>query len=353
MDARALPPLPQDNLDRVFHGLGEQAWRRFAGQRFFITGGTGFLGKWMLSTLIDADRRLGLGCHIEVLTRDPAAFVLAAPGLAKAPGVELLQGDVRDFAFSASPLDVVLHGATDVVAQHSPMDTFSTCVEGTRRVLARAQAGGARDFLLMSSGAVYGAHPADPQGVSEDFQGAPDTTRPASAYGEGKRASEWLACAQGADSGLQVKIARIYAQVGPYLPLDKHFAIGNFIRDAMAGREVVVQGDGTPMRSYLHVTDTVIWLWAMLLRGQPQRAWNVGGEEAISIADLAHKVRAWVGSHAPVRILQPADASRRVECYVPDVRRARTELQVPPPLALDEALVRTLRWLRDNPMIDV
>lgn len=352
MRGPALPTLPQDDLDRMFHGLDLSEWQRLAGRRFFFTGGTGFLGKWMLSSLLDADRRLGLGVEVEVLTRRPEAFAEAMPWLATAPGVRLLRGDVRDFELPSGPVDVVIHGATDVVAQSSSMDTFLTCVEGTRRVLARAQAGGARDFLLLSSGAVYGPHPSQGRGVAEDFAGAPDPTLPASAYGEGKRASEWLACAQGAESGLRVKIARIYAQVGPYLPLDKHFAIGNFIRDAMAGREVLVQGDGTATRSYLHAADTVTWLWAMLLRGLPQRAWNVGGEEAVSIAELAHKVSGLLGSGAAPRVLGVADPSRPVGRYLPDVRRARSELRLPPPLPLDEAIMRTARWIRHNHLIE-
>ncbi len=341
-------PFPADDLDRIFSGLTEPEWRRLAGQRIFFTGATGFLGKWMLASLIEADRRIGLGCRIEVLTRSPATFAETMPALAGAAGVELLQGDVRSFQTATGALDLVIHGATDVAAPQSPLETFQTCTEGTRRVLDLAEATGARDFLLLSSGAVYGRHPDHPGAVTEDFRGAPDPTSPASAYGEGKRVSEWLACAQGARAGLQVKIARIYAQVGPYLPMDGHFAIGNFIRDALGGQPVVIQGDGRPQRSYLHVTDTVIWLWAMLMRGAPMRAWNVGGAEPITTADLARKVVSLTGSPAPIEVRQLPDLSRPAECYVPVVERALGELQVPQPLDLDEAILRTVRWMRDK-----
>jgi nucleoside-diphosphate-sugar epimerase len=165
----------------------------------------------------------------------------------------------------------------------------------------------------------------------------------------GKRASEWLACAAAVDGGPRAKIARIYAQVGPYLPLDKHFAIGNFIADAIAQREIVVRGDGTPFRSYLHAADTTVWLWKMLVRGPSGRAWNVGGDEGISIAALARRVAQTLGSTQGWRILTPADPSKAIECYVPDTSRARSELGVKQTITLDESIRRTANWIAGRP----
>lgn len=346
-----LPLLPSADLDHMFHGIGETDWLRLSGCRLFVTGGTGFIGKWLLSALTDADRRLSLGCSIEILTRSPEVFQAAMPHLAGAKGVTLHRGDVRDFAFPSGQFDVVIHGATDVISQQSPRETFSTCVVGTSRALDFARTSGARDFLLTSSGAVYGRHPANMSGVPEDFHGGPDPTLPGSAYGEGKRVSEWLSCVQGAETGLQVRIARLYAQVGPYLPLDKHFAIGNFIGDAMADREILIRGDGTPLRSYLHAADTAIWLWAIMLRGAPCRAWNVGGDEAISIVALAQKIATLLGSTKGIKVLTLADPACLPERYVPDVSRARTELKLPSPIPFDDAILRTAAWLRQHDLL--
>jgi dTDP-glucose 4,6-dehydratase len=196
----------------------------------------------------------------------------------------------------------------------------------------------------MSSGAVYGRHPNQLLGVSESYCGGPDPTLLSSAYAEGKRAAEWLSCSAGAHTGLKVKIARIYAQVGPYMPLNKHFAIGNFIKDALANQEIIIQGDGTPIRSYLYIADTVTWILAMLVRGQPGRAWNVGGQECISILGLAERVRTLLNSNKDIKILTARDSNAPVECYVPDVSRAFTELKLPFSLSLNEAILRTAVW---------
>ena len=95
----------------------------------------------------------------------------------------------------------------------------------------------------MSSGAVYGRQPLTVDHISEDYSGAPLTTDPKSAYGNGKRASEWLAATYAAEKGLSCKIARCFAFVGPYLALDKHFAVGNFMRDVLSGKPILIGGD--------------------------------------------------------------------------------------------------------------
>jgi nucleoside-diphosphate-sugar epimerase len=346
VSAPAYPLLPQADLEHAFRAVGEAGWHALAGRRLFVTGGTGFVGKWMLATLLEADRRLGLGCELTVLSRDPQAFAAASPQLAHAPGIRLVQGDVRTFEFPAGRFDTVLHAATDVVARSSPTATFETCVQGTRRTLDFAAQAEAADFLLVSSGAVYGRQPPQLERVPETHAGAPDPLLPASAYGEGKRVSEWLACTRAAESTLEVKIARCFAFVGPLLPLDKHFAIGNFLRAAMAGEDIVIQGDGTPYRSYLHAADMAAWLWAVLLRGRPGAAYNVGGEEALSIAELARRVVRVLESGSAVRTLRAAAPASAPERYVPDVARARAELDLPEPIALDPALLRTAHWHR-------
>ncbi len=348
MPAGQSSPLPQADLDHAFQAVGEASWRTLAGARIFLTGGTGFVGKWLMETLLDADRRLGLGCELVVLSRDPEAFAAAQPRLARAPRVTLVRGDVRDFEFPAGAFTHVVHAATDVVAQNSPLATFATCVEGTRRAIDFALHAGAADFLLVSSGAVYGRQPPTLERLEESFAGAPDPLSPASAYGEGKRVSEWLCAAHGASSPVRFKVARCFAFVGPHLPLDKHFAVGNFLRDAMAGEQITIQGDGTPYRTYLHAADMAAWLWAALLRGQAGRAWNVGGHEAVSIAELARRTVSAIGSAASVAVLKTAEPGKPAERYVPDVSRAQRELALPDPIPLDEAIARTARWHRET-----
>ena len=330
------------DLDRT-HSIVGSRWESLRHGRVFLTGGTGFVGKWLLATLIDADERLNLQCEITVLTRNPAKFQDAAPWLANAPCVTLIPGNVIDFVFPAGPFTHIIHAATDVAVQAAPLAVFDTCVMGTRRVLDLALSSDAGSVLLVSSGAVYGPQPSLIAAVEETFGGGPDPLSAAYAYAHGKRAAESLASFYAAH-GLNVKIARCFAFVGPYLPLDVKFAVGNFIRDAIRGERIIVRGDGTAVRSYLHASDMAAWLWAALVDGQQGVAYNVGSSEAVSLENLALLISNLTESTAGVAVLGRTAEAATPDRYVPNVSRALAALRVGRPLGLADALARTFQW---------
>ncbi len=322
---------------------GRCPWERYGGARIFITGGTGFFGGWLLESLLWANDRLGLGLLVEVLTRDPDAFRRARPHLADHPAVALLRGDVLSLEPTIGPFTHVLHAATPAsvkVNLETPRLMFETVVEGTRRALEVARRSGARRFLLTSSGAVYGTQPPEVSHVAEDYPGAPDPCAPGAAYGEGKRAAELLAALAVREHGLEAVIARCFAFSGPYLPLDSHYAIGNFVRDALAGGPVRVAGDGTPYRSYLHGSDLAAWLWTLLASGASAHPYNVGSERAVSIGELAGIVARELGVAAGVEIACAPVPGRVAARYVPSTRRARDELGLRETVTLEQSIRR-------------
>lgn len=344
----SLNPLAADLDDIV--SRAEPWLRRLAGERLFITGGTGFFGRWLLEALTWADDRLDLRLRITVLSRDPETFTRRASALATHHALDWWRGDVRDFTPPPGSFPFVIHAATAASEQLNrtqPLLMFDTITSGTRRVLEFADRAGCVAMLLTSSGAVYGPQPTHIERVDENHPGAPSPNSPASAYGEGKRAAEFLCAA----SGLPVKIARGFAFVGPFLPLDAHFAVGNFIRDLLHGKPIEIHGDGTPYRSYLYAADLVVWLLAVLLDGQPNRPYNVGSDVAVSIAELAHAVAA-TGGDDRVRV-QGTPSGQPPTRYVPSIARARDELGLEVWTPLDQALRRTLCWAREHdPSID-
>lgn len=340
--------LPVTDLDAVVDAVGER-WQALRGKRLLLTGGTGFIGKWLLATFLHANQRLDLGATVLVLSRQPEAFLQQFPALRSRGEVEWIACDVRHLAPEMAPdCTFAIHAATDVVAAASAADVLHTCIAGTERVLAALGSGSQRKrALLLSSGAVYGRPDATP--MDEDCPRAPSSLSPASAYGEGKRVSELLcAMASAAQPSLEVAIARCFAFVGPHLPLDKHFAIGNFISAAMKGKDIDIQGDGTPLRSYLYAADLAHWLWVMLFEAPNCRAYNVGGAESLSIRDLAYRVNQTLGGQGSVRIAQTPPAGAVPQAYLPDLTRIEKELGLVPRVSLDDAIRRTAQWARQN-----
>lgn len=339
-------PLATD-LDHILDHT-RPLWEELRGQRIFITGGTGFIGCWLLESFAWANERLALGAQALVLTRDPEAFTRKAGHLAGKSGIALLRGDVREFAFPPGTFSHLIHAATEASArlnEENPGLMLDTIVAGTRRALGMARAGGACKLLLTSSGAVYGPQPPSLAGVPEDYAGGPDVSTFRSAYGEGKRVSELLCAIAGHDGAVEPKIARCFAFAGPYLPLDAHFAIGNFIRDALRGGPIQISGDGTPFRSYLYAADLAIWLWTILFRGAPNRPYNVGSGKAVSIAETAAAVSQTLGD-VPVTIAKQPISGAAAARYVPDVARAAKELGLVETISLRESIARTARWAR-------
>jgi dTDP-glucose 4,6-dehydratase len=335
-----------DDLNYVLRH-GADCWDELRGARLFITGGTGFFGKWLLESLVWANAQRGLGAQAVVLTRRAVAFRQEAPHLADDASIHLYEGDIRTFAFPPGRFTHVIHAATPASAQLNQDDPelmLDLIIQGTRRTLEFARHAAVARVLYASSGAVYGRQPADMRRVSEDYPGAPDTLDVRSAYGIGKRVGEHLCSIFHQRHGIPVAIARGFAFVGPYLPLDVHFAIGNFLRDGLNGGLIRVAGDGTPFRSYLHAADLAVWLWTVLVRGKPCRPYNVGSEEDVTIAELASRVARHFGT--TVEIAKKPQAGRAPERYVPATARAREELGLRVGIALDEAIERTARWHR-------
>jgi nucleoside-diphosphate-sugar epimerase len=334
------------DLDHVFqHTRG--LWEELRGARIFITGGTGFFGCWLLDSFCWANDLLGLEARAVVLTRNPQAFSRKAPHLAGHPAVELLEGDVRTFRQPSGEFPFVIHAATEASLsqlREAPLEMLSTILDGTRRTLEFARSCGARKFLLASSGAVYGGQPPELTHVSEQYCGAPSPVEARSAYGEGKRCAELMCSLYASPRSLECKIARCFAFVGPHLPLDIHYAVGNFIRDALRGGPVRVAGDGTPYRSYLYAADLAIWLWTILFRGRSLVPYNVGSERDLTIASLARQVAEALSPGVQVEIARDAVPGLPPERYVPSTQSARDELGLREHVDLQDAIRRTARW---------
>jgi dTDP-glucose 4,6-dehydratase len=223
---------------------------------------------------------------------------------------------------------------------------FKYVVDGTRSLIEGVLSTSPNaPILFTSSGAVYGRQPADITHIAETHTNGPDQLDPSQAYHEGKRAAELLLASAAHRSVGKFKLARLFAFLGPGLPLNAHYAAGNFIGDAIAGRPIRIAGDGTPIRSYLYPTDMIAWCLAIFARGENSRAYNVGSQDAVSLIEVAQKIDRHSRSGLDVTKSRTSgeNAPNR---YVPSTRRIEAELSVRRTVELDEAIRRTMESYR-------
>jgi nucleoside-diphosphate-sugar epimerase len=348
--------LPEGDIKYVVSKVGANRWRQLSGKRLLLTGCTGFIGKWLLASVLEAMEAFEFELEVVAVSRNPRVFWAEHTGLEAHPNISWIKYDIRDLkVWGIEPCGFAIHAATDVVATSRARDIFETCVIGTQRVIDLVDDGkGGGRALLLSSGAVYGSPKLNMLDFDEDWHGAPDPLSPSSAYGEGKRASELIfAMAAEERPSLSYAIARCFAFVGPHLPLDKHFAIGNFIRAALRNEDITINGDGTPIRSYLYASDLAHWLWVMLFEAPSARAYNVGCEESISIGALASRVNSVLGGQGSINIISKPDPEACPSVYVPSVDRIKNELGLSPDIGLDEAIKRTAEWVKNYNKFEV
>jgi nucleoside-diphosphate-sugar epimerase len=325
---------------------------RFRGGTLLITGASGFFGRWMLESLVAANRELSLGVRCIAHAGHRSARV-RQPDFDGT--VRWLFGEVHDLPelmlradLHAVPLDAIVHLAvssgTDG-AGPQPYHVFDRAVRGASTILSLARGTPGCRVLMTSSGAVYGRQLAELTAIPETALSLADPLDVRDAYGAAKRALEFLAAGAVEEFGTEAVIARPFAFVGPRLPLDGNFAAGNFIRDALRGGPIVISGEGTALRSYLYAGDLAAWLWALLAAGRPGGAYNVGASTPVSIRQLANTIAELTGT--PV-IVKGAPTNEPRPGYVPDVRRITEELNLSESVGLPEAVRRTLAWHRSR-----
>lgn len=313
-----------------------------AGKRVYVSGATGFFGRNLLALFALLSER-GANFEVTALSRDPERFLTEQVWCRDQRWLRWQRCDVQREWPDEGHYDLLLHAATDTHADahRRPLELFDSVVAGTRQALALAARSGVSRVLLCGSGAQYGPLPAGTR-VQEATGLACDPATAANAYGEAKRASEMLAALHAQRHGFAVVNTRGFAFVGPGFALDGHFAIGNFIRDALAGRNIVLNTAGTAVRSYLYGADLAVWLLLLLLEAPGGAVVNVGSDRPIRVVDLAGRVRDLVKPELVLQTGVPVAGEAR-QFYVPDIERART-LGLDVWTDLDLAIQRTALW---------
>jgi nucleoside-diphosphate-sugar epimerase len=337
--------LPKDDLQFIYSKLSITI-KDLDNKHIFITGATGFIGSWLTEFLVFAVEKYQLNLSISILTRNKDKFSSNYPYLSAAACLHVVEKDIRELDVDAldKPIDYIIHAATDASAslnQDNPLLMAETIVQGTQNVLNLARKHSVTNILFLSSGAIYGKQPTDLQGFAEDYPSAPDCNNALSSYGEAKRYAELLCAIYNKQYGLPYVTARCFAFIGPRLPLDTHFAIGNFLHNVLHNQDIAIAGNGKAVRSYMYAADLTIWLLMILTQAKNCNVYNVGADQAYSIEQLAQTVIS--SANAPIKYkILGADSNNST--YTPNINKALVQLGINIYTGLPDAIMKTLAW---------
>jgi dTDP-glucose 4,6-dehydratase len=347
MNPAALSSVRKD-VEEVLTGGAQEALSSLKGGSILITGGTGFMGSWLVETLAVLNDKFGYGIKVRLLAKHASQFRARASHLAERKDVELVDRNVTNIIELDGDVSHIIHAAANPdnrLHASDPLRVMNVIYKGTESALAAAsRLGGLKKFMNISSGLVYGPQPLDLEAVPEDFSGGPDCASIMSVYPEAKRCAETLCAVYRNQFKMPVVTARPFAFIGPYQLLDKPWAVNNFISDALRGAPINILGDEKTVRSYMYPSDMAFWLLRILAAGESGRAYNVGSPCAVTLAELAAKVASNFTPQPEIVLASKSSRPARRSRFVPDVKAAENLLGLKIRVGIDEAVRKTLLW---------
>jgi dTDP-glucose 4,6-dehydratase len=308
-------------------------------RRIVLTGGAGFLGTHLCRTLV------GRGDEVIAVDNLVSGSFANIADLADSGSLTFLEHDVSKPFEIEGPVDAVMHFASPA----SPADFTRIAIPimkvgslGTHNTLGLALAKGARYFLASTS-EIYGDPLVHPQ--PESYAGNVNPIGPRAIYDEAKRFAEAMTMAYHRAHGVDVRIVRIFNTYGTYMRADDGRVVSNFLVQALAGKPLTVQGDGSQTRSFCYVDDEVRGILA-LLDSDYVGPVNIGNPDEYTVMQLAHAALEVTGSDSEINFLPlPTDDPTRRR---PDITLATELLGWKPEIDLLDGLARTAAWFRDS-----
>lgn len=371
--SRALIPLSEllvEDLQRICSDL-EDVFSTMAGQRLLITGGGGFLGYYLVQSVLYWNAHFGYGRPIEVVVYDN--YLRGIPGwlleLEGHHGLKLLRWDVsQPMPVNAGHFDYIVHAAGIASPMHyraQPLACIDANINGLRHLLdyavAEAEDGRPlRGLLFFSSSEIYGDPPADAVPTPETYRGNVSCTGPRACYDEAKRFGETLCVTYARSAGVPTRIARPFNNYGPGLKLSDGRVISDFARDVLAGRDIVMYSDGRPTRTFCYVTDAIAGYFRLLVHGRDGEAYNIGIDRPeISMTDLAEMIVRtgaelfdYGGQVRHVTAMETDYLADNPMRRCPAIDKARIELGFDPHVLVDEGVYRSLCWYARQPLAE-
>ena len=328
-------------------------WKNLKNKNIFLTGCTGFFGYWILRTFVIANKKFKLNSKAYVLTRNKSFKKDKIYKLCNDKSIFFHVGDIRNFKFPKKKFEYIIHGATtsayETFKNQSPLEKASVIIDGTKNILNFAKKCSCKKFLYLSSGAVYHIKSSSKKKFLETSP-LTQIKDDNNVLGRAKRIAELQINLQSNKKYFKTNIARCFSFVGPLLPLNIHYALGNFLKNSISNKSIQIKSDGKSIRSYMYVTDLIVWLFHIFFNGKNSEIYNIGSENKISILNLAKLVKKTLNNKKKISY-KKSNLSFIKSTYVPSTLKIRKELKMHQKINLNEAIQKTFNNIKDNRFI--
>lgn len=308
-------------------------WEQLKGKTVLVTGGTGLIGSILVKALIFANEVKVLNLKILSLVRnkEKAERILGKENKV----LYFVHGTVEDLPVSNTAIDYIVHGASPTASLffvQRPVETIQVAVKGTANLLRLAQEKKVKGFVYLSSMEVYGSPQTDT--LIPESQGCIlDSMAVRSCYPIAKRLCENLCASYAQEYGVPTKVIRLAQTFGSGVLKNDQRVFAEFARDAMEGRDIVLQTTGSSKREYLYTADAVTAILTVLLHGEIGKAYNAGNPDTYcSITEMAQLVATQI-------------AKNKIEVQIPkNVIDNQHRFLPPHHLHLDVSKLEQLGW---------
>lgn len=309
-------------------------------KNILVTGGAGFIGSHLCKNLLELGHNVICLDNLFTGTKDNISDLIVNPRF------EFVIHDITE-PYYRDGIDEIYNlacPASPIHYQYNPIKTVKTCTIGVINILGLAKKNNAK-ILQASTSEVYGDPEIHPQ--DESYKGNVNPIGPRSCYDEGKRCAETLFMDYHREHNLNIKIVRIFNTYGPNMAINDGRVVSNFILQALSGKDITINGDGTQTRSFQYVDDLIS---AMIKMMKSKDSFvgpvNLGNPSEISIIELASKILKKTHSKSKIifKKLPKDDPKQRM----PDISLATKILKWKPKIDLSIGLDNTINFFKES-----
>lgn len=346
--------IAKQDLENIIAGIKEEA-SQLEGKTILISGGSGFIGSYILATLYLLNKyHFKNKCKVisidNYITGSRKNFLIDI----KDKNFQFMDGDIRLPVITNQKIDYIIHAAglaSPYYYKKYPLETIESAILGAKNLLELSRVSKPEGFLFFSSSEIYG----DPDPVAvptpETYAGHVSSVGPRACYDESKRLTETLCMVYNEIYKIPIKIVRPFNIYGPGMKHTDYRVVPTFVYNGLRGKDLPVHDKGIQTRTFCYISDAIIAIFKVLIKGKPGEVYNIGNDEPeISMFELAQTIVNLMGKKVePKRKNYPENyPAGEPQRRCPDLTKIKTHLNYQPKINLETGLKQTISWFKQE-----